>query len=659
MVAEPRKKEAEGILKQYWGYDAFREGQWAIIQQILQKRDVLAILPTGAGKSVCYQVPAVLNDGVTLVISPLIALMQDQVQRLDMLGIKATYINSTLKPAAIDQRWTDIEYGRYKLVYIAPERLQNEVFQARAARLKIQLVAIDEAHCISEWGYDFRPAYLQIAEVRSLLHDVPFVALTATATPPVRDDIIHHLALKKPFVQVTGFNRPNLTWSVFHVENKKIKIQDVLRGVPGTGVIYAATRKSVERWADWLVSVGESASAYHGGMSAVDREQSAQEWLAGRTRVMVATNAFGMGIDKSDVRFVIHADLPGALESYYQEAGRAGRDGKKAHAILLYRQRDEDTQRGLIEDSHPNKKKIQLVYDTICEQERIAIGDQPEKPIIVRLPELARRVQSSTGAIRVILEKLAKEEYWHIIRGKQHATLIRFLQPALAIREYLAQVKNEHVNAFVETLLRTVHADAFSDWWEMDLRLLERKTELNRQRVLDGFAFLADRELLEWVMPGTQLRLAFARPRSKKLHHLKGESGKARKRAQSRLQDMLRYTHSVSCRRHFLLKYFGEASDETCGSCDVCLGRHEKVVITPEDEPHLRQLLKYIRDDVPRDAWFEEEPPGFNIRVSELVKWLYQESYISSLNPLEEQYRITEKAGLLLKDWEPAGNTED
>lgn len=653
MAERPLKEQALSTLQKFWGYDQFRDGQWEIIAQVLAGKDVLAILPTGGGKSLCYQVPALMKDGVTLVISPLIALMQDQVQRLEKLGVKAAYINSTLNASQIDQRWTDIEHGRYDLVYIAPERLKSEMFLARAERLNISLLAIDEAHCISEWGYDFRPAYLEIAEVRSLLPEIPVLALTATATPPVRDDIRVHLKLRQPFELVNGFNRPNLTWSIFQIENKRRKVEDVLKGVAGSGVIYAATRSGVENWQQWLEAKGIAASAYHGGMAAGERERSAASWLSGETRVMVATNAFGMGIDKPDVRFVVHVDLPAALESYYQEAGRAGRDGERAHAILLYRIGDEDTQEGLIHESHPDKQKVQGIYDVICQQERIAIGDMPGQPILVRLDEIARRTKSSITAVQVGIELLMRDGHWTSIRGKQYATLIHFTQSAQSIRAYMKRVKNEKIVQFVEALLRTVHADAFKEWWEVDLRLLERKTGMPVQRILDGFAFLQERDLINWVEPGRQIRLMFARPRVKTLRLDTRSRDQAKRRAFSRLKDMLRYTHSVSCRRHFLLKYFGEDSPANCGSCDICLGRHEAIVITPEDEPRFRQILKYIRDDVPKELWFEEDTASDKLRIPDLVAWLYQEAYLESIDVLDDTYRITDKAEQFLREWEP------
>ncbi|MFB3131422.1 MAG: ATP-dependent DNA helicase RecQ, partial [Rhodothermales bacterium] len=333
-------EQAQAALRRFWGHPGFRPGQREVIEAVLAGRDVLAILPTGGGKSVCYQVPALLRDGLTLVVSPLIALMQDQVAQLDARGVKAAFINSTLAAREIEQRWTDAEFGRYRLLYVAPERLQSDIFLARAERLNVTLLAVDEAHCISEWGHHFRPSYLQIAQARVHLGDPPTIAVTATATPEVRRDIVEHLALRDPEVIVKGFDRPNLVWSIFRAENKREKVLDVLRGVPGSGLLYAATRRAVEDWAGWLAQQGETVMAYHGGLAHEVREKAQHAWIESRVRLVVATNAFGMGIDKPDVRSVIHLDVPASLEAYYQEAGRAGRDGHPADCILLWQKRD-------------------------------------------------------------------------------------------------------------------------------------------------------------------------------------------------------------------------------------------------------------------------------------------------------------------------------
>ena len=313
-------------MRRCWGYESFRPGQREVLEAVLDGRDVLGVLPTGGGKSLCYQIPAVLGEGLTLVISPLIALMQDQVEGLRSHGIDATFINSTIPKYEVEQRWTDAEHGRYDLLYMAPERLTTDVFRARAERLDVSLLAVDEAHCVSEWGHHFRPDYLEIPAGRSLVGDPPTVAVTATATPAVRKDIVQLLEMSDVAEVVRGFDRPNIIWSVFRTENKWAKLKDVVEGVDGSGIVYTATRSGVERWTRRLNDLGMRVAGYHGRMDGDEREQRQQAWVQDELRVIVATNAFGMGIDRPDVRLVVHYNLPKNLEGYYQEIGRAGRD---------------------------------------------------------------------------------------------------------------------------------------------------------------------------------------------------------------------------------------------------------------------------------------------------------------------------------------------
>jgi ATP-dependent DNA helicase RecQ len=644
--------DAEAVLQRYWGHPSFRPGQTEVIEAVLDQRDVLAILPTGGGKSVCYQVPALVHEGLTLVVSPLIALMQDQVAQLEARGVPAAFINSTLSMREIDQRWTDAEFGRYRLLYVAPERLQNEVFIARADRLKVTLLAVDEAHCISEWGHHFRPSYLEIAKARAALGEPPTIAVTATATPEVRRDIVEHLALRDPEIIVRGFDRPNIVWSIFRTEAKREKVQDVLKGVDGTGILYAATRRGVEQWADWLAQEGESVVAYHGGMKTDAREQGQHAWISGKARIVVATNAFGMGIDKPDVRFVVHVDVPASLEAYYQEAGRGGRDGRTAYAVLLFTPRDEATQRALIEEGHPNAKSVSQIYDAVCNLSQIPHGTLPEAPITLDLEAITRLTGFAPSRVHTSLELLARQETWTLLPARRNHGLIRFLQPSDAVRKYADGLQNEALAQFVGELLRTVHADAFSEWWEIDLRLIERRTGLARPRLLRGLAFLEERSLIDWRAPGTAQRVQFLEARSRRLPVDDLAVRRSQRRAESRLADMLRYTRSVTCRRHFLLAYFGERSPERCGKCDICLGRHKAVVITPEDEPIMREILRQIQQDVPRAQWFDEATQS-DRRIDSLVDWLVQEGFLQVEEPLEEVFSITEKATQMMEQWRP------
>ncbi len=650
------RREAEAVLHRYWGHSSLRPGQWEVIQAVLAGRDALAVLPTGGGKSVCYQMPALLKRGLVMVISPLISLMQDQVASLQGRGIPAACINSTLSAREVDQRWTDAEFGRYRLLYVAPERLQTDLFLARAERLPVVLLAIDEAHCVSEWGHDFRPAYLGIPEARSLLGDPPAVAVTATATPQVRKDIVEHLSLRDPHIVVKGFDRPNIIWSIFREENKRAKVLDIIRGVSGSGILYAATRRGVEHWAEWLAGQGESVQTYHGGMAASLRESAQGEWLRGEKRLMVATNAFGMGIDRPDVRFVIHVDVPATLEAYYQEAGRAGRDGQKAHAVLLFHPEDATVQLTLIADGHPAVKDLQMVYDAVCSLGQIAIGSHPDAPVTLDLDALVRLTGFSAGRVKSAIALLARQGIWQALPARKHHGLLRFLQPPGAVRAYTEGLQNQALARFLSELLRTVHADAYSDWWEMDMRLLEKRLKLSRERIERGFAFLQQRGLVSWQAPGGALQVVFGGPRSRKIVVDDLMMQRARRRSESRLEDMLRYARSVTCRRHFLLAYFGEESRSRCGRCDVCLGRHRPVEITPDDEPLMRHILHKVKEGAPPSDWFETAPPPA-YHLEGLVDWLIQEGYLRLESPLEEKLTVTPRAHSFLEQWLPRRST--
>jgi len=483
------RNAALGVLEKYWGHTSFRPGQWEAIDALLKGTDTMAVLPTGGGKSLLYQLPAVLMDGLTLVVSPLVALMEDQVQALHKRGIRAGSITSSLSAREIDQCWTDAEFGKYKLLYVTPERLRTDLFLARAERLPVALLAVDEAHCISEWGHDFRPAYRQIAEIRPLLTNVegqsaPVLAVTATATPAVRRDIVEQLALREPCVVVRGFDRPNIVWSVLCEEDKYGKLIEIAKAVPGSGLVYAGTRKRAEIWAKALREEGIPAEAYHAGLDAETRSSVQQNWLDGTTRYIAATSAFGMGIDKPDVRVVAHVALPPTLESYYQEAGRAGRDGKRAHAVLLVTKGDDDLPRTFAEEGHPDAKTVQAVYAAVGNVSQIAVGSKPDGPVAVDVEAVGRVAGVSPMVVASAVQRLATDGVWQVAPSRPNRALVRTKAAPDVLREYAARLakEGEALAAFVDVVRRILPPEAYSGWTDIDLRYLAKHAEMEAER---------------------------------------------------------------------------------------------------------------------------------------------------------------------------------
>jgi ATP-dependent DNA helicase RecQ len=649
--ADERADEAREALRRHWGHDSFRPGQREAIGAALAGEDALVVLPTGGGKSVCYQVPALLEDGLALVVSPLIALMHDQVAALKARGVSAAFIDSTLSRRAVDQRWTDAEHGRFDLLYVAPERLQSELFEARAERLPVGLLAVDEAHCVSTWGHHFRPDYRKIPEARAALGDPPTMAVTATAPPEVRRDIAEGLALRDPKKVITGFDRPNLVWSVFRTEEKRRRMKALVNGVDGSGLVYASTRRRTETWAAWLDEQGVAADYYHAGRDAEERAAVQADWQAGETRVVAATNAFGMGIDKADVRFVAHVDLPASLEAYYQQAGRAGRDGKRAYAVLLCQPSDAQTRRALIDSAHPTGREVNRVYTAVCNLGQVPLGSRPEAPLAVK-PEAVRRLTGfSRGKVRSAIDLLERAGAWAKRTPHPRFGLLRFEHAADAIRRRLAAMENRALAAFTRALLRTVHAEAFARWRDVDLRLLEQRTGLERPRLLRGLAFLEEQGVVRWRPPGQAMEIELAAPRAREFPVDHETVRRARRRAERRLRDVERYARSLGCRRRYLLAHFGEAHPPRCGRCDVCLGRHEPPVVTGSDEPALRRVLRAVEDGRPRSAWFADDeddaPPA--PRRDALCAWLARKGYLRLDDPLEERFALTDKGERFLK----------
>lgn len=642
----PTLAEAEAALRRHWGHERFRPGQAEAVEAVLKGEDVLAVLPTGGGKSVCYQVPAVVLGGLTVVVSPLVALMEDQVAGLRARGVAATFLHAAVPYREAEQRWTDAEFGRYRLLYLAPERLASETFRARAPRLPIARLAIDEAHCISEWGHDFRPSYLRLAEAAEHLGRPPLLAVTATATPRVREEIVRALGLRSPRLVVRGFDRPNLVPSVFHVEDKRARLLEVVRAVPGSAIVYAATRRGTEAWAETLRGAGVAAEAYHAGLPAATRTAVQERWQEGATRVVTATSAFGMGVDKPDVRLVAHVDLPPSVEAYYQEAGRGGRDGATAYAVLLVAPGDEAAALSFAEEGHPEAADVQAVYTAACSLAQIPLGSAGAGPAALDLERVAEVAGCSPMRARAAAEALFREGVWEALPARPERGLVRFRQPAEAVRRYAEGLPNEALAAFVRELLRGVEADAFSGWSDLDLCALGRRTGLGRGRLLRGLAFLAERGLLAYhaeeeahSAAGRLLRFRLAGPRTQSVPLDVAALRRSRRRAEARLADVRRYARALSCRRHFLLGYFGEPAPAHCGRCDVCLGRHRPALVTPEDEPALRRLLaETARGARPEDLHLEGLPAH---RTVGLLDWLLHEGYLRVSDPLAGTLALT------------------
>ena len=444
--------ELLGTLKRYWGYDSFRPVQEEIIRSVCQGRDTLALMPTGGGKSLTYQVPTMLREGLCIVVTPLIALMKDQVDRLRRLGINAAAIHSGLSMRQIDIVLDNCVYGDVKFLYVAPERLVTEAFRLRVERMRVSLLAVDEAHCISQWGYDFRPSYLRIAELRERLPEVPVLALTASATPAVARDIMRQLRFAEPHVLRSSFARPNLSYAVRHDEDKNEQLLRVVRNVAGSGIVYVRTRDGCEQLTEFLRDAGVAATCYHGGLANAERSIRQEEWLAGRTRIMVATNAFGMGIDKADVRFVVHYSMPDSLESYYQEAGRAGRDGKRAYAVLLVAPDDAERVQRRFDLQFPPLDEIRDIYEKVCSYLQIGIGDGEQASFVFNIHDFCAKFRLFGGKVASALKLLQQNGYLTLTDEMRNPARILFCISRDDL--YKLRVVRNDLDHFIRTALR-------------------------------------------------------------------------------------------------------------------------------------------------------------------------------------------------------------
>lgn len=559
------------ILKRYWGYDTFREKQEDIISSVIEGNDTLALLPTGGGKSVCYQVPALLKEGICIVVSPLIALMKDQVQNLKSKGIKAVYIHSGMSYYEIDILLDNCVYGDVKFLYVSPERLQADIFKERFLKMNVNLIAVDEAHCISQWGYDFRPAYLKISEIRELKKNTPIIALTATATKKVVDDIVEKLELKSPKIISKTFYRKNLSYSVLYEEDKLERLLRVIKNVKGTGIVYAKTRARTKEVADYLRKQKVSVAHYHAGLDSKVRSKIQEDWVANKTRVIVSTNAFGMGIDKPDVRFVVHVDCPSSIEAYFQEAGRAGRDEKNAFAVLLYNKHDKIQLAEDFEKSFPPIAEIKSVYKALANYYQLAYGSGKDTTVNFNISEFCKRYDKSIMDTYNCINFLELEGLISLSDAFYQSSKLRVLIDSKEI--YKFQVEHIGYDLLLKTILRAYEGvfDRYVTFNEDKIVLSTQmeKTTLNKQ-----LQQLQKLKVIDYIPQNNQPQLTFLTeilPEnhfsiSKEVYHFRKEV------RNKQLKSILNYvTKNSVCRSILLLEYFNDNSGEPCGICDVCL----------------------------------------------------------------------------------------
>ena len=562
------------ILKQYWGYDRFRGIQEDIIDSISKNKDTLGLMPTGGGKSITFQVPALAKEGMCLVITPLIALMKDQVQNLKKRGIKALAIYSGMSRQDIIITLENCIFGNYKFLYISPERLDTELFRTKLRKMHISMITVDESHCISQWGYDFRPAYLKIAEIRELLPDVPVLALTATATPEVVKDIQARLHFRHKNVFRMSFERNNLAYIVRKTENKTAELLHILRSMPGSAIIYARNRRRTKEITELLNNEHITADFYHAGLDDATKDIRQHRWQSGESRVMVATNAFGMGIDKPDVRIVIHMDLPDSIEAYFQEAGRAGRDGQKAYAVILYAKSDKTTLHKRILDTFPEKEYIRDVYEHLQYYYQMAMGDGLDCVREFNIEDFCRKFKyfPVDSALR-ILTQAGYLEY----TAEQDSTS-RILFTIRRDELYRLREMGEDMDRLIQAVLRS-YTGVFTDYTYINEASLAICTGLTRRQIYEMLVHLAKLRIVSYIPHKKTPYIIYTRERVEAQRiHISPEVYEHRKaRYETRINAMLDYvTNDTVCRSRMLLDYFGERNEHNCGQCDTCISLRSK-----------------------------------------------------------------------------------
>ena len=596
----------QSILRKYWGYDDFRGIQHDIIESIGAGHDTLGLMPTGGGKSITFQVPAMAMEGVCIVITPLIALMKDQVHHLRQIGIQAAAIYSGMQHGSILQTLENCVLGSTKLLYVSPERLSSNLFQTKLRHMQVSFITVDEAHCISQWGYDFRPSYLEIANIRELLPDVPILALTATATPQVVDDIQDKLTIKNSATGTiisSGFNvfrmsfeRKNLSYLVKHSDDKHYDLIRLLEQAQGSAIVYVRSRRHAREISEHLCEAGLSATFYHAGLDHADKDKRQRDWQHDRVRIMVATNAFGMGIDKPDVRLVIHYDCPDSIEAYFQEAGRAGRDGKPAQAILLYNNSDNAKLQKRINDTYPPKNDIRQIYEHLAYYYQIATGDGYGVAHEFNIEEFCIRFRHFPIQVNSALQILERAGYIEYDEEADNEARVKFLIG----RDDLYRL--EHVtpdeDKVIVCLLRN-YGGLFADYGYIDESMVAQQAGITQPQCYDILKSLSQRHLISFI-PRKQVPFIRYSQRREDAEHIVLPASIYEDRKEQytiRIQAMLKYAKETDCcRSRMLLEYFGEKSAKDCGQCDVCLNYQGKTVTKAGQHSAKEQILSLLAD---------------------------------------------------------------
>jgi len=616
------------ILTKYWGYSSFKPLQEDIIRSVAEGKDTLGLMPTGGGKSITFQVPALAHEGICLVITPLIALMKDQVNRLNDLEIKSIAIHSGMSAEEIDNALENAVFGDYKFLYVSPERISTRMFQAKVTRLNLSLVAIDEAHCISQWGYDFRPSYLKIASLRDYISEkVPFLALTASATPQVIEDIMKKLAFREKNVLRTSFDRKNISYLVRKVEEKGTYLIKTLQKTKGSGIVYVRSRKRCKEVAELLVADGISADFYHAGLTDELRDKKQASWTIGETRVIIATNAFGMGIDKSEVRFVIHWDIPDSIESYFQESGRAGRDGKPAFAVLLYSPADKARLIDSIRKKYPEIEKIKDTYEALCNYLQVPLGSGKDIVFDFNMYDFVSKYRLPVIETYNSLQFLQREGYMEFTEEINNPSRVHFIVSRDDL--YKFQVANESFDGFIKLLLRS-YTGMFSEFVPINEEALSRKSAATRDTIYQYLVKLSSLNIIRYI-PGKKTALViFTEERlvRKALMISPDNYLHVKEKYEVRMNKMIEYADSDShCRSVYLLDYFGEEADR-CGICDVCRERNELDLSKYEFDIILEEIKNVLSEKKPDAEELVKLMEYPEDRVIKVIRWLLDHNNI-------------------------------